>query len=174
MNERLATDLDAAFSDFVSTYQDGLFSGSYRMTGDRGDAEDVTQETFVRAYRALRGYDADRIASLELRPWLWTIALNLYRNRARARARRPETELDGYEAHTGGPEDGAVDRQHLAGLLADLPTPQRAAVVLRHVVDLSYDEMAEALGRPAGTLKADVHRGLERLRSALSKEEVNR
>ena len=90
LNQQLADDTDGAFPDLVRTFQDGVYSGALQLTRNDHDAQDVTQETFVRVYRALQRYDDARIRALELRPWIWTIALNLCRNRARARARRPE------------------------------------------------------------------------------------
>ncbi|MCB2222734.1 MAG: RNA polymerase sigma factor [Actinobacteria bacterium] len=174
----LAADLDGAFPDLVRLLQDDLFSGALRLTGGWADAEDVAQEAFVRAYRALQGYPPERIRALRLRGWMWTIALNLCRNRARSRARRPETALgEGVEPpDTGvGPEQAALDADgsgRLGALVAGLPWAQRRGVVLRHVVGLSYEEIAAAVERPVGTVKADVHRGLARLRAAVGTEEA--
>jgi RNA polymerase sigma-70 factor (ECF subfamily) len=178
LTARLAADLDRAFPDLVRLVQDGVYAGALRMTGSRADAEDVTQEALARAYRALRDYPPERIRALNPRGWVWTIAANLCRNRARARARRPETALpdgaDAIAAAGAGTEEqavGSVVRARLACHLAMLPWPMRAAVVLRHVVGLGYPEIADALDRPAGTVKADVHRGLGRLRAAIEREE---
>ncbi|MFP5332139.1 MAG: RNA polymerase sigma factor [Acidimicrobiia bacterium] len=158
---RLADDVDAAFPDLVACVRDDLYSGLLRMHG--AEAEDLAQETLIRAYRALRGYDADRIRALRLRPWLWTIALNLGRNHARDQARRPRpVELeDRHPVSDPEPHDSVV----WDGWLRRLPPAQRRAVVLRHVVDLSYADIAEITGRPEGTVKADVSRGLTKLRS---------
>lgn len=171
----LARDLDRAFPDLVTALQDGIYSGCLRMLGNAHDAEEVTQEAFLRAYRALGGYPSHRIDSLQVRGWMWTIAANLCRNRLRTRARKPESPLADREfANPGaGPEDealaslGTVD---LAAHLLDLPFPMRAAVVLHHVVGLPYSEIAEALERPSGTVRSDAHRGLDRLRTTLAKE----
>jgi RNA polymerase sigma-70 factor (ECF subfamily) len=173
--ERLADDLDGSFPDLVVTMQDGVFSGAIRFTRNRHDAEDVTQETFVRAYRALRGYDTDRIRWLRIRSWVWTIALNLCRNLARTKARKPESLLES-DPHAGDdPEAAAVAAAQdveWRRRLETLTDAQRTAVVLRHVVGLPYDEIAETTGRKVGTVKADVHRGVERLRRLLVAEEV--
>lgn len=172
---RLAEDLDRSFPALVETMQHGVFSGAVRFTKNRHDAEDVTQETFVRAYRALSGYDTERIRSLRVRPWVWTIALNLCRNLARSKARKPESSLTIEPTADDDPAAAAVvaaeDAQwrHRLGRLSEA---QRTAVVLRHVVGLSYEEIAETTGRKVGTVKADVHRGLERLRKLLLSEEV--
>jgi RNA polymerase sigma factor (sigma-70 family) len=163
---RLARDLDGAFPDLVVAIRDDLYSGLRPLHGV--DAEDLAQETLIRAYRALATYDADRIRSLSLRGWMWTIALNLGRNRHRDRSRRPiPVEL---EDRHGVDDPEPVDRAAWETRLAQLPVRQRRAVVLRHVVDLSYAEIAEATGRPEGTVKADVSRGLARLRSIMQEE----
>ena len=173
--ERLATDLDGAFDDLVGSLGDDVYSGLRRMHGD--DAADLTQETFIRAYRALLGYDSGRIRDLKLRPWLWTIAVNLCRNGSRSRSRAAVT------VPLAGEDRAAVDTvdvaaEGIASVIADewqqrletLPEPQRNAIVLRHVVGLPYREIATALDRPVGTTKADVHRGLEQLRGLLAAE----
>lgn len=172
--DRLATDRDAAFPDFVRHLQDPVFSGVLRLTNSRAAAEDVTQEAFVRAYRALERYPETQIRTLELRPWLWTIALNLCRNRARTQSRRPtEVALAAHDAPAPeSTEDDAISAVDDAWRrrLATLAGPVRAAVVLRHVVGMSYEEIGAALDRPTGTVKSDVHRGISRLRTLLIDE----
>ena len=171
---RLAADRDGAFPDLVRHLQDGVYSGVLQLTRNRHDAEDVTQDTFVRAYRALIGYDEDRIKNLQLRPWVWTIALNLCRNRARSVARHPETPLVGdrvdvfEDAASEALENAVLDEWHQR--LATLPGPQRTAVVLHHVVGLPHAEIAESTGRSESTTRSDVRRGLARLRTLIEEE----
>jgi RNA polymerase sigma factor (sigma-70 family) len=173
----LATDLDAAFDSLVGSHVDRLYAVAFRLTGDARDAEEVAQDALVRAYRALGSYGPDRVRSLRLRPWLAAIAVNLAHNRRRrASDRLPPLSLTSAEAvaeprapASESPEALAVrraDRERWATALARLPERYRVPLVLRHVDDLSYDEMAEALGRPEGTLRAQVHRGLGLLRAA--------
>lgn len=164
--ERLARDLDGSFDDLVDVLGDDVYSGLRRMHGD--DAADLTQETFIRAYQALDGYDEERIRALKLRGWIWTIALNLGRNHVRDRSRRPQpVELcDVYPTVDPEPIDSGLWQRRLESL----PLAQRRAVVLRHVVGLSYAELADALGRPEGTVKADVSRGLARLKKLIEEE----
>ena len=174
----LSNDLLSAFPDMVRMLQDGVYSGVLQMTRNRHDAEDVTQETFIRAYRALEGYEAERIRTLRLRPWVWTIALNLCRNRARSASRSGTTvALTDRPAADPGPEDEAIEAAGTSEWrhrLALLSNPQRTAVVLKHVVGLGYSEIGAAMGRPEGTVKADVHRGINRLRTILEQEEETR
>ncbi|MEO8437055.1 MAG: sigma-70 family RNA polymerase sigma factor [Chloroflexota bacterium] len=174
----LADDLDGSFEGLVLAHQDRVYSIALRMLGDPRDAEEAAQDALIRAYRALSGYDPARIRELRLRPWLATIVLNLCRTRL---GRRPaaakntlsldmalpgELEPRGDEAR--GPAAISANRaaaSEWAGLLLALPPAYRSAVVLRHVDGLSYPELAVALDRPEGTVKAQVHRGLALLRT---------
>jgi RNA polymerase sigma-70 factor (ECF subfamily) len=175
----LARDLDGAFEGLVLGHQDRLYSIALRMLGDPRDAEEAAQDALVRAYRALAGYEAARILDLRIRPWLATIVLNLCRSRLgrRAAAGRPALSLDAAEPGTlepstderSGPLATVVrrDARRVWGeLLLTLPPAYRSAVVLRHVDGLSYPEVAVALDRPEGTVKAQVHRGLAMLRTS--------
>lgn len=163
---RLASDLDGAFTDLVVAMRDDLYSGLRRLHG--ADAEDLAQEALIRAYAALQSYDASRIRALRLRPWMWTIALNLGRNRVRDRARRP-VPVPMEDTH-GSDDPEPPDTSAWTERFARLSTQQRRAVVLRHVVGMSYPEISEATGRPEGTVKADVSRGLARLRTLIEEE----
>ncbi len=166
----LARNLDAAFPIFVRRFQSEIFTLVRRAGADRATAEDITAEALLRAYRALRGYRADRIRALRPGPWVVTIALNTWRNEMRRRARRPEAPLVAAAGIPGpGPDPEAAasmaaDTEWLASALAGLPEPQRLAVVLRHVLDMKYRDIAESLSRPEGTVKSDVARGLAALR----------
>ena len=171
LTARLAADLDGSFEALVGAHVDRLYSIALRILGDRRDAEEAAQDALVRAFRALAGYEDERIRELRLRPWLTTIVVNVCRNRTRVK-RVPTTEL-GFDPGA----EPAVDpvarrdaREAWAALLLTLPVSQRVAIVLRHVDGLSYQEMSAALGKPEGTLKAQVHRGLASLRDALADE----
>lgn len=177
----LAGDLDATFEALVRAHQDRLFSLALRFLGDAPDAEEVVQDGFIRAYRALGGYDEGRIGALELRPWLSAIVLNLCRTRYRRRTRTrmavvagglDDRQLPAPAADT--PHESAASRERTerwASLVGRLPVLYRAAVVLRHVDGLSYQEMSHVLGRPEGTVKAQVHRGLALLRAAVEADQ---
>jgi RNA polymerase sigma-70 factor, ECF subfamily len=176
----LAADLEGHFERVVRTYQDRLYSFALRTTGSPRDAEESTQDAFVRAYRALQGYDAQRRRELQLRPWLYRITLNVVRNRAR-RLSVGLVTLDGelensLTAHAGQEPEHVAERretrQRLARAIADLPDRYAAAVTLRHVQGLSYAEAADVLDQPVGTTKSDVHRGLRLLREALQSEQL--
>jgi len=181
----LADDVDASFEALVLAHQDRLYSIALRVLGDGRDAEEAAQDALVRAYRALSGYDKARIRELRLRPWLATIVLNLCRTRlarrpaAAGRALSLDAPLPGdVEPRTDdarGPSAIATKRAgavEWADLLLTLPPAYRSAVVLRHVDGLSYRELATALDRPEGTVKAQVHRGLALLRTAFEAAQV--
>ncbi len=177
----LADDLDGAFDALVVAHQDRLYTIALRMLGDARDAEEAAQDALVRAYRAMASYDPERIRELRLRGWLTTIVLNRCRSvGARRNARgprpvsiegdpaRPGAELEAPAA--GSPPEVAErhsERDLWVARLAALPAPYRAALVLRHVDGMSYPEVAVALGRPEGTVKAQVHRAIALLRTML-------
>ena len=169
--ERLSSDLDGAFMELVAAHQDLVFGVALRVVRRPAEAEDVAQETFVRAYRALSRYPAAHIGALKLRPWLARIALNQARNAVRAR--RDEAELDEAAESRAvvGNEPVSLaerreERRFWLDLLEGLPPRYGLAVALRHVEGLSYAELAQALERPVGSVKSDVHRGVRLLRAA--------
>ena len=176
--EHLARDLDGTFEILVRSHVDRCHAIALRILGNPHDAEEVAQDALVRAYRALAGWEPDRIREVRLRPWLATIVVNLSRNRVRRHA-LPTTALEplvetgvepaaGPDTDPGRAAERASDRERLASLLAGLPERYRVPVVRRHVDDLSYSELSAVLGRPEGTLKAQVHRGLALLRAAMT------
>lgn len=172
LTRRLAADLDGAFEALVAAQAGRLFTIALRVLGDRSDAEEAAQDALVRAYRALAGYDAARVRELRLRAWLTTIVLNVCRNRTRVkRVRTVELAFEPGAEPLTDPVARRDEKTAWAGRLALLPAAQRTAIVLRHIDGLSYAEMAAVLGRPEGTLKAQVHRGLTALRDAYVAEE---
>jgi RNA polymerase sigma-70 factor (ECF subfamily) len=180
----LAADLDGAFEALVEHHQDRIYTIALRMLGDRGDAEEAAQDAFIRAYRALASYDGERIRELRLRGWLTTILLNRCRTVASRRATRGPRpmSIDGDAARpitepqapsASSPAEIAerhAERDRWAMRLVALPAAYRTAVILRHVEGLSYPEVAQTLGRPEGTVKAQVHRGIAMLRTMLEAE----
>ncbi|MCO1654066.1 RNA polymerase sigma factor [Pseudonocardia humida] len=176
----LLDDLDAGYGEVVREYGGVVHSVARALTRSAADAEDLTAEAFLRAYRALAGYPAERIAVLALRPWLLTVLRNTARNAARDAARRPagppryeptERELDPGPTALDDPADHAERAEAgrgLAALLARLPEAQRTAVVLRHALDLPIAEVAQVLRVGEGTAKSHVSRGLHRLRALVT------
>ena len=134
-----------------------------RITGNSADAADVVQETFTRAFRCL-----PKLRGATVRAWLFRVALNCARDVHRQRSRRPADPLEDGEGRvldlpdpSLGPEATALQRERAAALraaLLGLPQDFRVAVVLRDVNQLSYEEMAEALSVPLGTVKSRISR----------------
>ncbi|HEY7024682.1 MAG TPA: sigma-70 family RNA polymerase sigma factor [Candidatus Limnocylindrales bacterium] len=174
--ERLATDVEAAFPDLVEAHQDLVFGVSLRIVRNQATAQDVAQDSFVRAYRALKRYPPGRIRALHVRPWLARIALNAARNEIRAA--HAHGDIDAAAVTVSDPADSPLklaerndERQMWARLLSRLPDRYRIAVALRYIDDLSYPELAETLDRPLGSVKSDVHRGTALLRAAYDAEQ---
>jgi RNA polymerase sigma-70 factor (ECF subfamily) len=184
LTARLAEDLDGTFESVVRAHQDRLYTIALRMLGDPGEAQEATQDALLRAYQALRGYDQVRRRQIRLRPWLASIVLNAARNRRRGLAARepalrldrfPGAEVDLADRAAAGPEQRQLrneERDAWAERLLRCPPSQRAALILRHVDGLTYEEIAQVLQRPVGTVKAQVHRGLANLRVQLQAERV--
>ncbi|MFJ9569186.1 RNA polymerase sigma factor [Streptomyces sp. OUCMDZ-4982] len=183
--ELLAVDLDRGFAELVRSHGGVVYSVLLRLSGSSRDVEDLVQDTFLRAYTALSGYSPERRGALQPRAWLLAIGTNVWRNHVRTLTRRPvaESGVDVGELPLTdgrpGPEQRAehvAERERLVAALAELPERYRVPVVLRHIAELGYAEIADLLGCPVGTVKAQVSRGLAALREMprLTQEEVIR
>ena len=169
LTAQLADGLDSAFPELLDAHGAMVMTLATRLT-DPTTAQDITQEVFLRAYRALSGYTDQRILALNLRPWLATITRNLVRNEYRRRERKGTEPLHDGQA-MAAPGDDLTRIESLDGLndlLATLPDAHREAVVLRHVVGLSLNEVALTMACPKGTAKSYVSRGLKQLRDSMS------
>lgn len=178
VTRRLADDLEGSFEALVHAYQHRLFAFVFAMCGNAADAEEVAQDAFVRAYRALQRYERQRVCELKLDAWLHRIALNVFRNRVRKRHGRlvPLQSEPNLSDGSPGPERQVLNRMALRELAADvgrLPDKHRTAVVLRCVQGLSYSEAASLLGQPEPTVRSYVHRGLTALRRSRDLREVS-
>jgi RNA polymerase sigma-70 factor (ECF subfamily) len=151
-----------------------VYDASYRMTGDAADAQDITQETFLRAFRSFHSFEA----GTNLRAWLLRIAYNVSCNDYRRRMRMPRVDPVGEEddlvaelpSSDPGPEEEALrrlDREALHRALAQLPDPFRDAVTLVEIHGLSCAEAGEVMGTPRGTVLSRLHRARGRLRQIL-------
>ena len=163
----------AAFNQIVETYQSHVYNLAARILGDRTAAEDVSQETFISAHRALGGFRGG-----SLRSWLLRIASNLSYDYIRASRRKPEQSLDrsllnpGFSVPTsrGLPEQEAMRGELQAAIqqaILALPMDQRVVLVLIDVQGLSYEEAAEAAGASLGTVKSRLSRARSRVRDLL-------
>lgn len=177
--EALGIDLAGSFPRLIDLYQDSIYRFGLHLAGRPEDAEEIAQDTFARAYRAMERYPPERIHALVLRPWLHAIALNVFRNRLRGQPiKTVSLDRDGSEqgalrsAASDEPEDWVArveTREALRAVLTTLPERYRIPVVLRHVEGMGYREVATILGQPVGTVKSNVHRGTRLLRSAFDR-----
>ncbi len=159
-----------AFEEVVRRYQRRVYATALRIVRSHDVADDVAQEAFVRAWRALERYDLGR----PFGPWVCRIAANLAVNHVRSPRAREEGLPEGHQEAPAGPASdplGRVLEQEAARVLdqavAALPVEQRAVFVLRAVEEMSYQEIAEALGLQPGTVMSRLFRARERLARAL-------
>ena len=147
-------------------YLKRLYGTAYRMTGNAADAEDLVQETLLRAFRSFDRF----IPGTNLRAWLFTILHHVRTDGLRRAMRAPRTEeLAGEGPAVPPPQEAlASGGEDLARAIAALPEGFRVAVVLRDVEELSYGEIAEVLQVPLGTVMSRIHRGRALLRAALA------
>lgn len=143
-----------AFGALVTRYQHVMYTVALRMLGNAEDAQDVTQDAFVKAYRQLATFDP----RYRFFSWLYRIVINECFNLIRSR--RPQEPLDAAFAAPGNPFDGALAlerRRHIEAALQRLSPDYRAVVVLRHFAGQSYEEIAVALGIPEKTVKSRLY-----------------
>jgi RNA polymerase sigma-70 factor (ECF subfamily) len=169
-----------SFDRIVDDYQRRLYGFALRMTGNREDAEEIVQDAFVRAYRALGKMPPEQRAGLRLQPWLYTITLNVTRNRLRSK-RPTSVALDALadpdallrESNEPPPQQPETIVEQNADValveraLLQLPMHLRAAATLRFIEGRSHPEIAEILHQPIGTVKSHVHRAVRILRKIL-------
>ena len=169
----------ARFEQEALVFADALYGAALRMTRDRADAEDLLQETYLKAFRAYGRFEE----GTNLRAWLFRILTNSYISTYRSRQRAPQlTDVDDVEdmylykrlTATGlsrSAEDAALERLTAPEVLAaleELPEQFRLAVLLSDVEQFSYKEIADIMGVPIGTVMSRIHRGRKALQKALT------
>jgi RNA polymerase sigma-70 factor, ECF subfamily len=171
----------AVFSDLAMEYMPALYTAALRMTRNSADAEDLVQETYLKAYRAFASFEL----GTNLKAWLYRILTNTYINTYRAKKRRPEiADVEDVEdlylyRHLAGDnapglgrsaEDEALERftdTDVKAAIEALPETFRMAVLLADVEGFSYKEIAEITDVPIGTVMSRIHRGRKALQKAL-------
>jgi RNA polymerase sigma-70 factor (ECF subfamily) len=178
---RLRARDEAAFRDLIAEQRDRVFNITYRMLGNRAEAEDVAQEVFITVFKTIETFREESKFST----WLYRVTVNHCKNRIKYLARRHERdrdELDETSRAANGATEGPMpaiqaDRalqgvqmeQILQQAIANLDDDQRIVIVLRDVEDLSIEEICEITGLPDGTVKSRLHRGRLALRKKLEK-----
>ncbi len=159
--------LDAAFSELYKEHLRDVYSYAYYRVGNHHDAEDLTEQTFLQAYRHFERAQEES-QGRPLRPWLIRIAHNLAANYYRDRSRRPQTNIDDAgPLSTPHTTEGLVqDRDDLARILRgvqQLPDDRREALIMRFALGMDNREIARALGRTDGATKVLIHRAIRQL-----------
>jgi RNA polymerase sigma factor (sigma-70 family) len=160
-----------AWEEIVEKHSARVYRLAYRLTGNGHDAEDLTQEVFVRVFRSLHTYTPGTFEG-----WLHRITTNLFLDSARRKSRirfdtLPDDADNRLPSRGGAPEAAYLDQTFDADIeaaLASLSPDFRAAVVLCDIEGLSYEEIADVLGLKMGTVRSRIHRGRAMLRSALA------
>lgn len=156
-----------AFEELVRRTQRQVFTLAYRLTGDRGEAEDVAQEAYLRVFRSLGGYRRDA----RFETWLYRIVTNTAMTQLRRRGRfglivEEVGELPVLHQTGRSPEE-VVDREELKEALEELPPGLRVTVVLKEVYGLSCREIGEEIGLTEGAVKVRLHRARKRLKETI-------
>ncbi len=174
----LATHLVESFAQLVLTFQHQLYVFALRQCGSPQEAEDIVQEAFLHAYVTLENYPAQRIRELKLSAWLYKITLYVYYNRRR-KVRLLEEPLDlSEESRQLELEDRWQERpevlfenaellKELEAWMVTLPDSYRLTINCYYFADMSYQEIADLLNQPLGTVKSNIYRGLRMLRLAM-------
>jgi RNA polymerase sigma factor (sigma-70 family) len=160
-----------SWDEIVEQHSARVFRLAYRLTGNRQDAEDLTQEVFVRVFRSLHTYTPGTFEG-----WLHRITTNLFLDQARRRGRirfdaLPEDAESRLPGRVSGPDTAYLEQtfdDDIERALAELPPDFRAVVVLCDVEGLSYEEIAAVLDLKMGTVRSRIHRGRTLLRKALA------
>lgn len=169
----------AAFDELVQRWDRRIHGVVYRLIGNHDEARDLSQEAFLKAYRALGSFKKEsRFSS-----WLYQIAINATRDRLRRRRRRTDLSLDDLEDKAESAlrdvRPSALDRiesddlsRAIAGAMAALPEEQREVVILKEYEGLTFPEIAQTLDLPLSTVKTRLYRGLAQLRTRLEREGI--
>ncbi len=177
INQALEGD-QKAYAEIVNQYQEKIYNFVFRMVKDRPLAEDITQETFIKAFRALSSFNSEYAFST----WLFKIAANNCIDHFRKKklktfsldtpisVKEGDIQRDYPDTTNVGPEDGMISQEkrfQIKDAIDSLPRKYRDAILLRHTQDKSYEEIAEELDIPLGTVKVRIFRAREMLKKKL-------
>lgn len=152
----------------VEEYKNTVFNLAYRMTGNSEDANDLTQETFIRAYQYLWRYDRRR----KLFTWIYTIALNIIKTHLRKKRHYKSVEEINTNLLTDknpSPEERLIEDQEINTYLLRLDDELRFLLIMKFQQELSFEEIAEITGKSLSAIKMRIYRGLEKLKELMSK-----
>ena len=169
-------ELDKAFSELYRAHLRDVYSYSYYRVGNHHDAEDLTEQAFLQAYRHFERAQRESNGR-PLRPWLIRIAHNLASNYHRDRARKPQAALEHTDpiAAPHGTErivEGREELKHVMDCMQELPDDRREALIMRFALGMDNREIARALGRTDGATKVLIHRAIRQLEEIVKTEEA--
>jgi RNA polymerase sigma-70 factor (ECF subfamily) len=156
------------YAMLVEEYKSPIYNLAYRMTGNSEDADDLTQETFIRAYQYLWRYDSRR----KFFTWLYTLALNLIRNHFKKN--KDNISSEELNAHllsdkNPSPETELIETQEISVCLLRLEYESRALLIMKFQQGLTFEEIAQITGKSLSTVKMSIYRGLEKLKDLMNK-----
>jgi RNA polymerase sigma-70 factor (ECF subfamily) len=161
-----------AYALLVDEYKSPIYNLAYRMTGNLEDADDLTQEIFIRAYKYLWRYDTSR----KFFTWLYTVALNLIRNHLRKKNKYNKSTEE-LSAHlladkNPSPETELIETQEISIYLLRLEDESRALLIMKFHQGLTFEEIAQITGKSLSAVKMRIYRGLEKLKELLRESQV--
>lgn len=172
---------ERAFRELVEAHRDRVYNITFRMLGNRAEAEDVAQEVFISVFKTIDSFREEAKFST----WLYRIAVNHCKNRIKYLARRHDKQRDELDEHAPATNQAVAPTQHtrepdrallgaqmevlLQNAIASLDEEHRAVVILRDVEELSIEEICEITGLPDGTVKSRLHRARAALRKKLTR-----
>jgi RNA polymerase sigma-70 factor (ECF subfamily) len=160
-----------AYALLVEKYKSPIYNLAYRMTGNLGDAEDLTQEIFIRAYQYLWRYDTRK----KLFSWLYTIAFNLIKNHYKKNKKHNNSEeLSAHSLadNSPSPEAKLIETQEITACLLCLQYEPRALLIMKYQQGLSFEEIAKITGKSLSAVKMRIYRGLEKLKELMKEQDI--
>ena len=155
-----------AYALLVEEYKSPIYNLNYRMTGSSEDADDLTQETFIRAYQHLWRYDPRK----KFFTWLYTLALNLIRNHFKKKKKEKLSEEESALSladKNPSAEEKLIGDQEISLYLLRLEDELRALLIMKYKQELSFEEIAEITGKSVSAIKMSLYRGLEKLKELM-------
>ena len=177
MDQKIETEIVArvlkgdrkAYALLVEEYKSPIYNLAYRMTGNSEDADDLTQNTFIRAYQYLWRYDPRK----KFFTWLYTLALNLIRNYFKKNKYNKSSEEVSALSLTDknpSPEEKLIEEQEISSSLLRLEDELRALLIMKYKQELSFEEIAQITGKSLSAVKMRIYRGLEKLKELMNGE----
>jgi RNA polymerase sigma-70 factor (ECF subfamily) len=156
-----------AYALLVEEYKNPIYNLAYRMTGNSADADDLTQESFIRAYKYLWRYDSQR----KFFTWLYTISFNIIKNHIKKNKMNAkqiaEKDILSPDRNNLSPEARLIEDQEISSLMLQVPYKLRSLLIMKYHQELSFEEIADVTGKSVSAVKMSIYRGLESLKKMM-------